>query len=58
MFFDLFKSSPEREARRLNKDALEILDMARSTYRESILGEIARITRDGVKQMADLAGED
>ena len=58
MIFNLFKSSPEREARRLNKDALDILDMARHTYRESILSEIARITRDGVKQMEDIAGED
>lgn len=58
MIFNLFKSSPEREARRLNKDAMDILDMARHTYRESILSEIARITREGLKQLEDLAGED
>ena len=58
MIFNLFKTSPEREARRLNKDAMDILDMARHTYRESILSEIARITREGLKQLDDLAGED
>lgn len=58
MLFDLFRSSPEREARRLNKDAAAIIDMARHTYRESILGEIARLTREGLKQVQDIAGDD
>ena len=57
-FFDIFKASPQREARRLNKDAASIIDMARGTYRESVLSEIARLTRDGLAQMADIAGTD
>jgi hypothetical protein len=58
MILGLFRSSPEREARRLRKDAEAILDMARHTYRESVLEAIARATRQGIAQVAQLAGDD
>ena len=56
MIFGLFRKRPEAEARQLAKDANTIIDMACGTYRETILAEIARVTRSGVSQMADLAG--
>ena len=58
MLFGLFKPRPERESRRLNKDAADILEMARVTYRDSVLSEIARLTRAGIKQMDELVGDD
>jgi len=54
----LFRPRPEREARRLHKDAVVILDMARHTYRASVLEAIAHQTRDGLAQLRDLAGDD
>jgi hypothetical protein len=58
MIFGLFKTSPEREARQLARDADAIVGMARGTYRESVLSAIARLTRNGIAQMEDLAGDD
>jgi hypothetical protein len=58
MRFNLFKKNPQAEARQLSRDASAIVDMVRSTYRDSLLAEIARLTRAGIAQMADLAGED
>lgn len=58
MIFGFFRSSPEREARTLHKDAVAVLDIARGTYRATVLREIARITREGIMQIEDLAGDD
>ena len=57
MLFGLF-DNPQREARRLAKDARAVADLARHTYRDSILEEIARLTRDSLAQVADLCGDD
>lgn len=51
MIFGLFGNNPQRESRRLNKDAASVLEMARVTYRVEILREIARITREGIAQL-------
>ena len=58
MLFGLFKTTPQREARQLARDADAIVNMARDTYRDSILSDIARLTRNGIAQMDDLAGDD
>lgn len=58
MILGLFKPNPEREARRLDRDARTILDMARQTYRPNLLFDIARQTRDGLAQLEELAGDD
>ena len=58
MIFGLFRKRPEAEARQLAKDADTIIDMACGTYRDDLLAEIARLTRSGVSQMADLASGD
>jgi hypothetical protein len=52
-----FFNNPEREVRQLNTDAASVIEMARQTYREELLGEIARLTRDGVAQVHDLCGD-
>jgi hypothetical protein len=57
MIFGLF-SNPEREARRLAKDARVVADMARQTYRASIQADIARLTREGLAQLAERCGDD
>jgi len=57
MLFGLFHN-PQREARRLEKDALAIADMARHTYRGSILADIARVTRDELAYIAERCAED
>jgi len=57
MLFGLFKKNPQRESRRLNKDAAAVVEFARVTYRAEILREIARITRDGIAQI-DASGAD
>ncbi len=57
MFFGLFHN-PQREARRLEKDARAVADLARHTYRDSVLAEIARRTRDSLAQVADLCADD
>jgi hypothetical protein len=58
MFFGLFGKNPQREARRLNKDAATVVEMARVTYRGEILREIARITREGIEQLHALDDAD
>jgi hypothetical protein len=58
MFFGLFGKNPQREARRLNKDAATVVEMARVTYRSEILREIARITHEGIEQLRALDGTD
>lgn len=58
MIFGLFRKNPQGEARRLAKDANAIIDMACGTYRDDILADIARLTRTGLTQIADLAGGD
>lgn len=58
MLFGLFGKNPQRESRRLNKDAAAVVEMARVTYRSEILRETARIAREGIEQLRALEGED
>jgi hypothetical protein len=57
MIFGLF-SNPQREARRLAKDARAVADIARQTYRASVQADIARLTREGLGQLAERCGDD
>lgn len=58
MIFGFFGKNPQRESRRLNKDAASVLEMARVTYRVEILREIARIAREGIAQLHELDDAD
>lgn len=55
--FGLF-NNPKREIKQLNKDARVVIDTARQTYRAERLRDIALLTRDGLRQTADLCGDD
>ena len=57
MILGLFKKNPQRESRRLSKDAASIVEFARVTYRTEILREIASLTREGIAQI-DALGDD
>ena len=57
MIFGFFAKNPNKEARQLARDVTNIVGMAEQTYRPELLDDIARITRDGIKQMDDLCGD-
>ena len=57
MIFGFFANNPSKQARQLGKDVANVVGMAEQTYRPELLGEIARISRDGIAQIVTLCGD-
>ena len=53
-----FKTSPEKQARTFNKDVLEIIDMAETTYRDELNQQIAALALGRIEQIGQHCGTD
>jgi hypothetical protein len=58
VIFGFLKRSPEKQARELNKDAGNIVEMAEQTYRTDLNEQIANLTRDSIEQISSHCGSD